>query len=333
MLPALAAFRTGCAVLAGLPADRLLGGEGAGSRAGDWQGPCAEAAALPPGEVAARRFFETRFAAVPAGEGLLTGYDEPELRGATRPGPGFPAPLRARPDDLVEVDIGGFIPDLTGRRLSGRVEKGRLVPYPDRAAIEGGAIDGHSRPLLWVDPAEKFFLQIQGSGRVVLPDGQVRRVGYDGQNGRAYVAIGRLLIDRGALTREMVSRDAILAWLRANPGEAPALMNANPSYVFFRLNEAVPPELGPTGSLGAPLTPARSIAVDRTQWPLGMPFWIEAKHPVTGAPLRRLVVAQDTGGAIRGAARGDLFWGWGAEAAAGAGAMRETARFTALRPK
>ncbi|MFZ6762621.1 murein transglycosylase A [Roseomonas sp. KE0001] len=293
---------------------------------------CAEAAALPEDDdVAARAFFERRFGLRHAGEGLMTGYFEPELRGATTPSPDFATPLRGRPSDLVEVDLGRFSEELRGRRIAGRVREGRLLPYPDRAAIEGGASD--APVLLWVDdPAGKFFLQIQGSGRVVLPDGSVRRMGYAAQNGRAYVPIGRLLAERGEIPREQVSMQSILAWLqRAGPERAAALMEENPSYVFFRETPARP-EQGPTGSQGVPLTPLRSIAVDREHIPLGSPVWIVTRHPVSGVPLRRLVLAQDTGGAIRGEARADLFWGWGEEAAEAAGRMKESADLYVLEP-
>ncbi|MFC3125325.1 murein transglycosylase A [Pseudoroseomonas globiformis] len=293
---------------------------------------CAEAAALPSGDhAAARAFFERRFTLRLAGEGLMTGYYEPELRGSATVSPAFPAALHGRPTDLVEVDLGRFADDLKGRRIAGRVEQGRLAPYPDRAAIEAGA--SPAPVLLWVDdPAAKFFLQIQGSGRVVLPDGSIRRMGYAAQNGHAYVPIGRLLADRGEIPREQVSMQTILAWLeRAGPDRARALMAENPSYVFFREAQAAP-EQGPRGSQGVPLTPLRSIAVDRTQIPLGHPVWIETQHPLTGAAIRRLVLAQDTGGAIRGPARADLFWGWGADAAEAAGRMKARATLYVLEP-
>jgi membrane-bound lytic murein transglycosylase A len=294
---------------------------------------CREAAALPPGDdAAARAFFDRHFTLRAAGQGLMTGYYEPELHGALTPSPAFPAPLRGRPDDLVEADLGSFAADLSGRRIAGRLQGNKLVPYPDRAAIEGGA--SPAPILLWAaDPAEKFFLQIQGSGRVVLPDGSVRRLGYAAQNGRTYVPIGRLLADRGEIPREQVSMQTILAWLEAaGPDRARALMDENPSYVFFR--EAVArPDQGPSGSQGVPLTPLRSIAVDRTQVPLGSPVWIVTRHPVSGAPMRRLVLAQDTGGAIRGPARADLFWGWGSEAAEAAGRMKESAEIFVLEAK
>lgn len=294
---------------------------------------CAEAAALPRGDdAAARAFFERRFTLRRAGEGLMTGYYEPELRGSAEAAPGYPVPLHGRPADLVEADLGRFAEDLRGRRVAGRVRDGRLVPYPDRAAIESGAVE--APVLLWVDdPARKFFLQIQGSGRVVLPDGTVRRMGYAAQNGRAYVPIGRLLADRGEIPREQVSMQTILAWLeQAGPERARALMNENPSYVFFREAPARPDQ-GPAGSLGVPLTPLRSIAVDRAHIPLGLPVWIVARHPVSGAPLRRLVLAQDTGGAIRGEARADLFWGWGEAAAEAAGRMKEKSEIYVLEPR
>lgn len=340
-LPALLAT---CRRLAALPQDRpVLGGPPGtdpptpAATPAAWAPACAEAAALPrDDEAAIRAFLERRFAPYAAGAGLLTGYFEPELRGSLTPGGRYRTPLLARPPELVEVDLGEFLPDLRGRRTAGVVRDGRLRPFPDRAAIEGaGALDGRGLEILWVDdPVDAFFLQIQGSGRVVLPDGRVWRVGYAGQNGHPYVPIGRLLVERGEIPREEVSMQSIRAWL-AEAGEerAAALMRENPSYVFFRKREELPPEAGPVGSLGVPLTPGRSLAVDRAHVPLGAPVWITARDPVDGSPLRRLVVAQDTGGAIRGQARGDLFWGWGDAAAERAGRMQERADFFVLLPR
>jgi membrane-bound lytic murein transglycosylase A len=296
---------------------------------------CTEATTLPPGDAAARAFFERRFTPHAQGEGILTGYFEPELRGSLTPSPVFATPLRARPPDLVEVDLRLFLPDLAGRRTAGRVRDGRLEPYPTRAAIMAGALDGQGLELVWVDSAaDAFFLQIQGSGRVRLPDGRVLRVGYAGQNGHPYVAIGRRLVQRGALALEAVSLPAIRAWMEAaGPAEAAALMAENPSYVFFRPLTDLPPEAGPIGTLGVPLTPMRSLAVDRQVTALGRPVWVAGTDPLTRAPLRRLTMAQDTGGAIRGRARGDLFTGWGTEAEARAGLMREPARQWVLVPR
>jgi membrane-bound lytic murein transglycosylase A len=214
------------------------------------------------------------------------------------------------------------------------VREGRLHPFHDRAAITAGALEGRGLELAWVDdPADAFFLQVQGSGRVTLPDGRVLRLGYAGWNGFPYVAIGRFLVEQGALTREAVSLQSIRAWMeQAGPEQAAALMARNPSYIFFRAVEA-PPERGPVGTLGAPLTPMRSIAVDRTRLPLGLPVWLSGRDPLADAPLRRLTVAQDTGGAISGLARADLFTGWGEEAAARAGRMRGPAAMFLLLPR
>ena len=325
---ALAAFLRGCEAL------RRPAAAPAAPRMPDGMAPlCAEAAALPrQNDDAARRFFEARSAPEPAGRGLMTGYFEPELRGARAPGPGFPAALRPRPADLVELNPAALTAPERGIRR--RVED-RLEPFPDRAAIEAGALDGAAPPFLWLaDTVEKFLLQIQGSGRVVLPDGGVLRVGYAAQNGHAYVPVGRLLIERGAIPREAMSMQAIRAWLAAAPAEeAAALLAANPSYVFFRLVEGLAEKDGPVGTLGAPLTPGRSIAVDRALVPLGLPVWVETRDPVSGRALRRLMLAQDTGGAIRGPGRGDWFWGWGAWAEERAGRMREVAAMTVLRPR
>lgn len=319
-------------VLARLPPERTLGGTAALARSvGDFAPACAAAAALPNSDpLAARRFFESHFTAHAVGEDVLTGYYEPELRGSTtRRGP-YQTPLYARPPELVEVDLGQFVKDLRGRRTAGVVQDGRLQPFFDRAAIVGGVLAGRGLELAWVDdPADAFFLQIQGSGRVRLPDGGVLRLGYAAQNGHPYYAIGRALVENGTLTREAVSMQAIRSWLAAAaPAEAGVLMDRNPSYVFFRPLPDLPAEAGPLGALGAPLTPGRSLAVDRTRMPLGAPVWVAG-----AVPLRRLVVAQDTGGAIRGAARADLFTGWGDAAGAEAGGMRDRAALFVLLPR
>lgn len=261
-----------------------------------------------------------------AGEGLLTGYFEPVLRASPGRAPGFEVPLRARPTDLLDGEIR---PD--GRRAMWRATGAGLVPYPDRAAIEA---EPPGEALGWLaDPSDKFFLQIQGSGRLVMPDGTTRRLGFAGHNGHAYVAIGRLLIERGAIAREAMSMQAIRDWMRAaGPVEAAALMAANPSYIFFR-EIALGEQEGPIGTLGAPLTPGRSLAVDPAHIPLGSPVWLAWRDPLTGREAARLVVAMDTGGAIRGPARGDLFTGWGEAAGEAAGRMRETARVFVFAPK
>jgi membrane-bound lytic murein transglycosylase A len=330
---ALPAFLRSCAVFARLAETQPIGPDEIAGTAADWRAPCEAAARTPPDE--ARRFFEAAFAPFRAAnnddpQGLFTGYYEPEIEGVRAPGGRFTAPLLRRPADLVAVDLGEFRPAWRGERTAGRVENGRLRPYATRAEIEAGALAGRGLELLWADPVDLFFLQIQGSGRVALPDGSLVRVGYDGQNGRPYVPVGRLLAERGVLPREEVTMQAIRGWMAAHPAEAAALMRENPSYVFFR-------ELagdGPVGTLGAALTPGRSLAVDRAFMPLGPPVWLALEAaPTPDGTLRRLAVAQDTGGAIRGPVRGDLFWGAGPEAERRAGMMKATGTYYLLLPK
>jgi membrane-bound lytic murein transglycosylase A len=325
---AIPALRLSCQAIGRLPPER--------NQAPVRLGPACQALeTLPPGDPAARAFLERHFRPVALGSGTLTGYFEPELRGAPTPSSIFATPLHARPPELVEADLGAFVPELRGRRVAGQVREGRLVPYHDRAAIAAGALDGRGLELAWVDdPADAFFLQVQGSGRVRMIDGSVLRLGYAGTNGYPYFAIGRTLVERGVLTREQVSLQAIRAWMAgAGPEAAAELMARNPSYVFFAPRPELPPDVGPVGTLGVPLTPGRSIAVDRQATPLGLPVWIAGRDPITGGPLRRLTVAQDTGGAIRGPARADLFTGWGPDAAERAGRMREEAQLFLLVPR
>jgi membrane-bound lytic murein transglycosylase A len=332
---AIPALRESCAAIRRMPAERSLGGAEATARTADSLEPACEAlATLAPGDAAARAFLERHFRPVALGEGTLTGYFEPELRGSPSRSARHATPLLARPPELVEADLGTHVPDLRGRRIAGVVREGRLVPFHDRSTITAGALAGRGLELAWVDdPADAFFLQIQGSGRVRFADGRVLRLGYGGWNGFPYVAIGRFLVEQGALTRETVSMQSIRAWMReAGPEAAAALMARNPSYVFFRVLD-LPAEQGPVGTLGVPLTPMRSAAVDRTQVPLGLPLWIAGRDPLDGSPLRRLAVAQDTGGAIRGLARADLFTGWGEEAAERAGRMRDPAAMWVLLPR
>jgi membrane-bound lytic murein transglycosylase A len=240
-------------------------------------------------------------------------------------------PIYRRPDDLVMVELGDFRADWRGERIAGRVIDGALKPYPDRLAIERGALTGRGLELLWVaDPIDAFFLEIQGSGRIALADGSTVRIGYAAQNGHPYVAIGRALVARGALAKDRVSMRTIRDWLASHPGEAGAVMDLNPSYVFFK---EIPGD-GPVGAQGLVLSPGRSLAVDPKFMPLGVPLWLDVDMPreLTGR-LRRLVVAQDTGGAIRGPVRGDLFCGTGAAAGEVAGAMQQRGGYWLLLPK
>ncbi len=341
---ALPAFLASCARLKAARPELSLAPAGT---AADWQGICADAASLAPEAAAVRPFLEDRLSPLLVGTtgegaGLFTGYYEPSLAGSRTADEAHRVPLLARPDDLVMVDLGRFRDSLKGERIAGRVAEGALEPYPDRAAIETGALGPRARPLAFVaDPVEAFFLHIQGSGLVTLSDGGALRVGYAAQNGQPYVAIGRELIRRGALTRESVSMASIKAWLAAHPEEAGALMNSNPSYVFFRDLGSPPadpngPLGGPPGAQNVPLTPGRSLAVDRKFLALGLPLWLDSTVPLADGgtlPLRRLMVTQDTGGAIRGPVRGDVFWGHGAEAERRAGAMKQPGRYWILVPK
>jgi membrane-bound lytic murein transglycosylase A len=290
----------------------------------------------------ARAFFERNFQPVATADaskakdqdsGLITGYFEPELKGARTQSARFATPLYRRPPDLLTADLGSFRDEFKGKSITGRVEGNRFVPYPPRAIIEKGELAGKKLEILWVDdPIETFFLHVQGSGRVVLENGETVRVGYDAQNGQIYRAIGRDLVERGAMPASDVTLDSIVNWLRANPKEAQDVMNKNPSYVFFREIQG----RGPIGSQGVPLTPGRSLAVDRKFHSMGMPIWLDTTYPANdpqaGRPLRRLMIAQDTGGAIAGVVRGDLFWGAGPAARAGAGAMKQPGKFFVLVP-
>jgi membrane-bound lytic murein transglycosylase A len=298
-----------------------------------WKDACA---AIPADDAAsngqARAYYETWFqpwrATSPA---FVTGYYEPELNGAQTKSPAYPVPLHRTPGDLVQVDLGEWRDTWKGERIAGRIERGRLKPYFRRAEIAKGALDGKDLELIWVDSAvDAFFLEVQGSGRVKLEDGRIVRIGFAGQNGHRYVAIGRVLLDDGSLQPGDVSMQSIKAWLAANPEKARGILDRNPSYVFFRILEGD----GPIGAQNVALTPHRSLAVDRVHMPLGAPVWLDLVHPDSpGGLIRRLTVAQDTGGAIKGPARGDLFWGPGVQAGEMAGRMKARGAAYLLLPR
>jgi len=302
-----------------------------------WRGTCELAARLP-ASASVRDFFETEFlpyrvANADGGvQGLATGYYEPLLRGSRRKEGPYRYPLYAAPADLLIVDLAEINPDLKHLRLRGRLEGRRVVPYYPRAEIERGLPALAGKELLWVDDAvDLFFLQIQGSGRVQLPSGELVRVGYADQNGQPYKSIGRYLVEQGELKLEQASMQGIKAWGAANPAKLDALLDRNPSYVFFR--ELPQTEGGPVGALGVALTPERSIAIDPRYIPLGAPVFLATTGPGSAQPLQRLVLAQDTGGAIRGAVRADYFWGFGDAAGSQAGRMRQSARMWVLLPR
>ena len=309
---ALPAFLKSCAAVASRSATAALDGRtksGDFGTAGEWRPLCTAAEQLPTGDdKAAREFFETAFVPLLAGnngdsEGLFTGYFEITLDGSRRRGGPFQTPIYRRPSDPARFS---------------------------RAEIEDGALNGQGLEILWVDnPIDAFFLEIQGSGRVRMPDRSIVRIGYDGGNGKPYVAVGRLLLERGVLPREQVTMASIRRWMAEHPKEGAELRRENPSFVFFR--EIVGD--GPLGAQRVVLTAGRSLAVDRAFIPLGVPIWLEAQERFSAGKFRRLVIAQDAGGAIKGPVRGDLFWGHGAAAAAGAGAMNARGHYHLLLPR
>jgi membrane-bound lytic murein transglycosylase A len=264
--------------------------------------------------------------------GLITGYYEPVLKGARKRGGAYQTPLYAVPDDLVTVELGDLFPALKGERIRGRLQGRRVTPYPDRAQlVDGKLLSG--REIVWVDSTiDAFFLQIQGSGRVQLDDGSTLRLAFADVNGHPYRAIGRYLVERGELTVEQATAPGLRQWLAEHPARQNEVFNSNPSVVFFREEKLGDPAVGPRGSLTVPLTAERSLAIDPRLLPLGAPFFLATTHPVSSAPLQRMVVAQDTGGAIRGALRADLFWGLGAEAGEAAGRMRHDGALWLLWP-
>jgi len=310
-----------------------------------WQSVCAEAATMAaPDDATVRAFFEQRFqpwqATADDGsvEGMVTGYYEPLLKGDRVRTERARYPLYAAPDDLISVDLASVYPELKNLRLRGRLAGNKLVPYSTRKEIEDAAKGNGNgngfkgKPIAWSeDPVDLFFLQIQGSGRIELPDGSHMRVGYADQNGHPYQSIGKLLVERGELKLEQASMQGIKEWGARNPGKLPELLAANPSYVFFR---ELPNGLtGPLGALGVPLTGGRSIAIDPRFIPLGAPVFLATTQPNSLLPMNRLVMAQDTGGAIRGGVRADFFWGFGLEAGELAGRMKERGRMWVLLPK
>ena len=299
---------------------------------------CALASSVSPGdEAAARRFFESAFVpyALVASDGgdtgLLTGYYEPLLRGSRTKSDLYRYPVYGVPDDLVVVDLAAVTPEVRNLRLRGRLEGRRVVPYWSRAEIAARGDKLPAPVIAWVaDPVDLFFLQVQGSGQIRLDSGERIRVGYADQNGHPYRSVGRYLVERGELPLEQASMQAIKEWAAANPDKLRDALNYNSSYVFFR--EIADPR-GPFGALGVPLVPQYSLAVDRRFVPLGAPVYLESTLPPAGEPVHRLMAAQDTGGAIRGAVRADYFWGSGDEAGAMAGHMRQPARLWLLWPR
>ena len=289
------------------------------TRGSDWNNACAAASSWP--ETSASEFFSRYFEAVQVGDGtaFVTGYYEPEIAGSRTRQAGYDVPIYRRPPDLIDVNLGLFSDSLKGKTIRGKVQGSNFVPFDERAQIVSGSLAGRGLELAWAaDPVEFFFLQVQGSGRLLLPNGDVMRIGYDGQNGRDYVGIGKLMKDRGLI--QAGSMQDIMQYLRAHPAEGAAIMDENKSFVFFR-------ELagsGPLGAMGVPVTAEASVAADPKYVPLGAPVLLSLDR---GEP-NGIWIAQDTGGAIKGANRFDSFWGAGSRARGIAGGM--SARGSAL---
>jgi membrane-bound lytic murein transglycosylase A len=318
---AIPAFLAGCIAMPNKPD---LGGQGEtalrGGTAQRWQTACAAARAVTPGDdIGARAYFEANFqpwivSNDGSAAGLFTGYYEPEVRGSRVRDAAHREPLYRRPPNLVSGP---------GAR-----------PYLSRAEIDRGLLANRRLELVWLtDPIDNFFLHIQGSGRVLLDNGETMRVAYDGQNGHGYVPVGRVLVDRGEMTLDQVSMQSIRLWLNTHPAASREVMQRNPSFVFFKELPDPGADVGAPGALGAPLLPMRSVAVDRGFIPLGAPMFIDTRDPVDGSKIQRLMMAHDLGGAIRGAVRADLFFGWGPEAEEKAGRMRQQGAAFVLLPK
>lgn len=308
-----------------------------------WQAACQEAAGTDP----ARNFFERNFTpwTVTADQsvdgtkisseetGLMTGYYEPVLRASATKSSAYAWPVLATPPDLIDVELSSLYPELKGKRIRGKLSGRKLLPYDDRRVIDQRT-DLHPYAIAWLaDPIDQLFLQIQGSGKLDIPGRGVIRVSYADQNGRPYKAVANWLIARGDMTRSEASMQAIRNWAKSHPAEVPELLAYNPSYVFFKDMGPAPAGTGPNGAQGVPLTPGASVAVDRTRWKYGTPFFVDVSQALPAMRFSRPVVAQDTGGAIRGVIRFDYFWGSGDAAGESAGRQKSNVRAWVLTPR
>ncbi len=317
---ALRSFRTSCPSLVRREDNSGL------TNGADWQLSCEAARGWPDND--AVRFFTSYFETVQVGDGaaFATGYFEPQIRGSRFKNAQYPVPIYRRPANLIDVDLGLFSEELKDKRVRGKVDGTKLVPFEDRAAIDDGALAGQGLEIAWAqDYIDLFFLQIQGSGRLALPDGSIMRIGYAGQNGRDYTGIGRVMRERGLLADGKTNMQGIVEWLRAHPEEGMRIMRENESYVFFQ--ELTGP--GPLGAMGHPVVARTSVAADRMFVPLGAPVYLDMEHDIADG----LWVAQDSGGAIKGPNRFDTFWGAGEEAAQIAGGMSSRGQALIFLPK
>ncbi len=318
-----------------------LGPEGYAGTLADWQPLCKAAKKLDPEDTQAiREFFQTQFVPVEVKsngqiKGKFTGYYEAMVRGSLTQHDNYQVPVYTLPDDLITVNLGAFRTKLRGERIVGRKKGSRLIPYHNRQAINDGELKGRGLEVMWVDnKVDRFFLEIQGSGRAVLDNGQVVRLLYAGKNGAPYVTIGKVMLNKGYLSRKNVSMQSIRDWLNTHPDQAQSILNTNPSFVFFKVSD----KTDIYGAENVPLTPGRSLAVDKRYIPLGLPLWLNTDIPSLnnrGKPttMQRLMISQDTGGMIKGAIRGDVFWGFGGQAEFLAGHMNHAGRYWVLLPK
>lgn len=334
-------FQTSCRAFIKQDPERVVGTETINLKAKDWHPACHAALQITSNfEKQAKQFFQEWFAPVEFYDdkpvrGLFTGYYMPLLKGSYKRTPTYHVPLYAVPNDLVTIDLGLFLPHLKNKKIIGRLKGTRILPYYTRKEINNGAIKHHAKVLVWVSsPIDRLFLEIQGSGIIELNNGKRIFIGYDGENGAPYTSIAAVLIKKGVMTKDNASMQAIKRYLEAHPKQLDKVINQNKSFVFFRklhLDAAL-------GSQGVALTPGYSMAIDRTWIPMGAPIWLSTSHPDindldASKPLQRLMVAQDTGGAIRGKVRGDVFWGGGEKATLIAGHMKNEGHYWLLLPR
>jgi len=337
----LQAFQISCQTFIKQDPEQVAGTDSLELRAKDWQPVCHAALKIKPVNAKnAREFFLNWFQPVEfhdkeAGPGLFTGYYVPAIKGSTKRTAEFKIPLYETPDDLITSDLGMFFNDLKSRRIVGRLEKRKLVPYYTRAQINKGVLKDKAKVVAWINsPIDRLFLEIQGSGVIEMDQGKTLSVGYDAQNGWPYTAIAGVLIKQGIMTKDNASMQAIKRYLTEHPEQMNKVINKNKSFVFFRkMQQGIA-----LGSQGVPLTPGYSMAVDRQWIPMGTPLWLnttrpDSKDPDVNKPMHRLMIAQDTGGAIRGKVRGDVFWGGGEHATLIAGHMKNPGKYWLLLPK
>jgi membrane-bound lytic murein transglycosylase A len=334
-------FQISCRAFIKQNPDQIVGTDQIDLQVKDWQPACQAALEINPvTEKAAKEFFQRWFQPIEfcdkeTGPGLFTGYYVPAVKGSYTKTEEYSVPLYETPNDLVTSDLGTFFTDLKNRQIAGRIVKHKLIPYYTRAEINHGALKGKAKVLVWINsPIDRLFLEIQGSGLIELEDGETISIGYDAQNGMPYTAIASVLIKKGVMTRDNASMQAIKRYLTEHPTQMNRIINQNKSFVFFRKMA----QSAALGSQGVFLTPGYSLAIDKQWIPIGAPLWLDTtrpdpNNPDVNKPMQRLMIAQDTGGAIRGKIRGDVFWGGGNRATSIAGHMKNSGHYWLLLPK